>query len=467
MVFSSPTFLFLFLPLFLAGYYLFPPKTRPLWILAGSWIFYGWWRLDFLGLLILSSFGAAFIGKRIHHAPSQLRRRMWMVCGVTLALGVLGYFKYFNFGVHVVSQVLQGLGRRELSVWSVVLPVGISFYIFQIISYLVDVYRGTAPVGRSYVDVMAYISLFPQLVAGPIVRYSDIADQLVQRTHSWKRFDRGARRFMIGLARKVLIADALAPMADVAFNTANPGFVLAWIGLSAYALQIYFDFAAYSDMAIGLGEMMGFTFPENFNTPYHSQSITEFWRRWHMTLSRWLRDYLYIPLGGSRHGSIRTLNNLFLVMLLGGLWHGAAGTFILWGAWHGIWLVAERSAELGKSRIRTMAIVLTGWVLFRATSVASAMQYGRALIGLDGIALPPEAVWQLPVSGYAMLIVAGVIALWEPRLMGLGVTSFSIPPWMRWHRGVVPRVIVPGTLFVFSVIRLLAASYSPFLYFQF
>ncbi len=467
MVFSSPTFLFLFLPLFLVGYYIFPPRVRPLWILGGSWLFYGWWRLDFLLLLIFSSFGAAVIGRRIHLEESEQRRRRWTVGGVTVALMVLGYFKYFNFGVDVVSSILRGLGHRGIDAWSVVLPVGISFYIFQIISYLVDVYRRTAPVGRSYVDVMAYISLFPQLIAGPIVRYSDIADQLVTRTHSWQRFDRGTRRFMIGLARKVLIADAIAPIVDVAFSTGNPGFILSWLGLVAYALQIYFDFAAYSDMAIGLGEMMGFSFPENFNTPYHSTSITEFWRRWHMTLSRWLRDYLYIPLGGSRRGTGRTRVNLFLVMVLGGLWHGAAGTFIMWGAWHGFWLVVERGASLGASRIRTLFIVLAGWVLFRATSLAEAIRYGGALVGLDGIAIPLDALWQLPVSGLGMLVLASLITLWEPRFMGMSGKSCAVSFWMRWRRGIVPRAVVPGCLFLLSVLRLLASSYSPFLYFQF
>jgi alginate O-acetyltransferase complex protein AlgI len=344
-VFAGPTFLFLFLPLFIAGYYLLPSRARSPWILLGSWLFYGWWRFDFLALLVGSSLGAGVIGRAIDGASSTRRARALLGLGVAASLGALAYFKYFNFGVESLAGVLNR-GESMLidpdRYWEVVLPVGISFYTFQIISYMVDVYRGTARRADRVVDVAAYVSLFPQLVAGPIVRYSQIADQLTGRVHRWEGFSRGARRFALGLARKVLIADAVAPIADAAFSVADPGTTGAWIGLAAYSVQIYFDFAAYSDMAIGLGLMMGFRFPENFFQPYLSRSITEFWRRWHVTLSQWLRDYLYIPLGGNQRGRTRTLLNLMTVMVLGGLWHGAAWTFVAWGAWHGLWLIVER-----------------------------------------------------------------------------------------------------------------------------
>lgn len=456
MVFSSPTFLFLFLPIFLAGYYLLPSHRRSPWMLAASWLFYGWWRLDFLMLLVASSLAAAVLGRRIAGASSRRRRRRLMAVGVAGALALLGYFKYFNFGVATIASVAAAAGGSAgfaASVWTVVLPVGISFYIFQIISYLVDVYRETAAPGRSVTDIAAYISLFPQLVAGPIVRYSEIAEQLVYREHSWQKFDAGARRFMMGLARKVLIADAVAPIADMVFAHSAPGLAGAWLGLLAYTLQIYFDFSAYSDMAIGLGLMIGFTFPENFAMPYHSRSITEFWRRWHMTLSAWLRDYLYIPLGGSRRGNSRTLVNLMTVMVLGGLWHGAAWTFVLWGMWHGVWLVAERVFSLRPGHLRTMGIVAAGWLLFRAESMESLGVMIRSLTGLQQVSLPPDLLWQLSRGSIAAMIVGVAVAAGEPWI-GRGVRGGA-------RHGLV------GVLFLLGLLRMLAASYSPFLYFQF
>ncbi|TVR74317.1 MAG: MBOAT family protein [Spirochaetaceae bacterium] len=475
MVFSSPLFLFFFLPLFLAGYYIVPERRRSLWIVIGSWLFYGWWRFDFLLLLAGSSLGAVLVGARIGAAAAageQGRARRWMIGGVATALGLLGYFKYFNFGMDSLSAAIVALGGRPPVFPLVILPIGISFYTFQIISYIVDVYRGVTPPGRKALDVVAYVSLFPQLVAGPIVRYSEISNQFLHREHSWEKFSRGAERFMLGLARKVLIADAVAPLVDVVFATSAPGFSAAWIGLLAYTVQIYFDFAAYSDMAIGLGRMMGFAFPENFRMPYHSRSITEFWRRWHMTLSAWLRDYLYLPLGGNRRGYRRTLVNLMIVMLLGGLWHGAAWTFVLWGAWHGGWLVLERVRGPSRAensplallaRVRTVFIVMAGWVLFRSDSFGGAATLlwnlsGAALVsGAGTLGIPDTIRWQMSTGSLAAL------------LLGIGLVIFE--PWIARRleegRALPLRPVVLPALFLFSVLRLLAASYSPFLYFQF
>ncbi len=463
MVFASPTFLFLFLPLFFLGYYLVPGRWRSGWILAGSWVFYGWWRIDFLGLLMVASLGAGWVGRRISVSPTATARRRWTATGVVAALGVLGYFKYFNFGVHTVARVVATLGGSAAwasRLWEVVLPVGISFFVFQIISYMVDVYRGTAPEARSITDVAAYVSLFPQLVAGPIVRYSEIADQLRLRTHSWERFSAGARRFALGIVRKVLIADAVAPLVSAVFAAETPGFAASWIGVIAYSVQIYFDFSAYSDMAIGLGAMMGFTFPENFRQPYHSRSITEFWRRWHITLSSWLRDYLYIPLGGSRRGPRRTIVNLMTVMVLGGLWHGAAWTFVFWGAWHGAWLVLERVLRgsrhyrwggLFVPRLYTMLVVMVGWVFFRAESFTQARTLLSGMTGRQGWAMTPAILWQIQPGAIVALVVGLLLAGWEPRVFRDGQA----------------RPIVLTLLFLGAVARLLAASYSPFLYFQF
>ena len=500
MVFSSVTFLFLFLPIFLVVYYALPFRLRSAWILVGSWVFYGWWRLDFLFLLVLAATSGWFAGTRIARARERAPRiaRRWVALGVMIALGVLAYFKYFNFGVETLSALLGSVRGDGIAAWHVVLPIGISFYTFQIISYVVDVYRGNAPVARSFVDVAAYVSLFPQLVAGPIVRYVEIADQLRSREHTWAKFNEGALRFMVGLARKVLIADAVAPIVDAVYASPAPGLIAAWIGVAAYTIQIYFDFAAYSDMAVGMGRMLGFRFPENFDCPYHARSITEFWRRWHMTLSRWLRDYLYIPLGGNRLGPRRTVVNLMTVMALGGLWHGAAWSFVVWGLWHGGWLVAERLAGVrGRARageaagperagvthprrrdardaVRTLArhaatvlIVMLGWVLFRSESFGDALSLYAGLVGAHGLAIPPEIGWQLSTGSLVALAAGWLLVVVEPRMRAAAGTETTPPrPGRAAVWGHVLRFSA-YVVFVASVVRVLASSYSPFLYFQF
>jgi len=470
MVFAGPTFLFYFLPLFFLGYALMPFRWKSGWILFGSWLFYGWWRFDFLLLLVGASLGAGVVGRQIAASATDRGRKRWMIIGVTAALAVLGYFKYFNFGVHSLHRLVAAMGGTVPpadTVWEVVLPVGISFFTFQIISYIVDVYRGRAEPARTIVDVAAYVSLFPQLVAGPIVRYTEIADELRQRTHTWDAFSGGVRRFLLGLVRKVLIADAVAPLVTAVFAADSPGFAAAWVGVLAYTVQIYFDFSAYSDMAIGLGLMMGFHFPENFRRPYHSRSITEFWRRWHITLSSWLRDYLYIPLGGNRLGPRRTMVNLMTVMVLGGLWHGAAWTFVAWGAWHGAWLIAERVVRAGTEestgyhrwnilrRIYTLGVVMTGWVFFRAETFAGAGRILSAMVG--GMAGTPGGAHSgpvLPLSSTGPLVALGV-----------GVVLAAVEP--RIFRDGEKRPVLLAVLTVLAVARLLAASYSPFLYFRF
>ncbi len=478
MVFSSVTFLFLFLPVFLVVYYALPFRYRSGWILAASWTFYGWWRVDFLLLLVFAALVAWLVGGVIarHRDVNQRRARAALAIGVTVAIGVLGYFKYFNFGVDTLSTLLTSVRGRGIDAWNVILPVGISFYTFQVISYLVDVYRGDAPVARGFVDVAAYVSLFPQLVAGPIVRYREISGQLVDRDHRWDQFSCGALRFMVGLARKVLIADAVAPIVDAVYADPAPGMVGAWIGVAAYTVQIYFDFAAYSDMAVGMGRMLGFRFPENFDAPYHSTSITEFWRRWHMTLSRWLRDYLYIPLGGNRRGGSRTIVNLMTVMALGGLWHGAAWSFLLWGVWHGAWLVAERLLRASGGavapasdvlmatarRAATLVVVMAGWVLFRAESLPAAIDVYAAMAGLRGLSVGSTLAWQIDTGALVALVAGWVIVAAEPslvrRLAEWGATARSV--------GLAARLSIYAA-FALSLARVLASSYSPFLYFQF
>ena len=438
MVFSTTLFVFLFLPLFLAGYYALPRRARLAWLLGTSWVFYGWWRLDFLGLLVAASVWTWLLGRRIAGmragpagapagsavlvaagggpAAAQPAARLALAVGVGLNLAVLGYFKYFNFGVDSLNALLGLLGGAPLAAGRVILPAGISFYVFQAISYLVDVYRGDAPAARRLSSLSTYLALFPQLIAGPILRYKDLAGQLLQRSHSFELFGGGAVRFMAGFCKKVLVADTVAPLADAAFSLSRPSLADAWLGVLAYSAQIYFDFSGYSDMAIGLGRMIGFRFMENFDRPYRSRSITEFWRRWHISLSTWLRDYLYIPLGGNRRGAGRTYLNLLTVMLFGGLWHGASWTFVLWGLWHGLLLAAERLRPAAGPRLpvplgvaSTLLAVMAGWVLFRAPDLAGAAAMYAGMLGLHGAAVSDAFAWR--IGGPALAALAAAVAI--------------------------------------------------------
>jgi alginate O-acetyltransferase complex protein AlgI len=479
MVFSSETFLFLFLPVFLIAYYLTPSRYRNATLLAESYLFYGWWRMDFLGLLVLNTIWSYVFSLLIDKYRDTQYSRILCAIGVTGCLLVLGVFKYLNFFIDSFAS-LVGKTPAEIGVhWHLLLPIGVSFYVFHSISYMVDVKRGDAKVSRNIVDFAAFLALFPQLVAGPILRYKDLAPQFAKREHSWELFNAGWTRFLIGLAKKVLIADSVAPLADAMFGVANPTMSESWIGALAYTMQLYFDFAGYSDMAIGLALMMGFKFAENFNLPYISRSITEFWRRWHISLSVWLRDYLYIPLGGNRHGVARMYINLFLVMLLGGLWHGANWTFVLWGVWHGGFLVLER--YLGwpkKSETSNFALPLTflvvviGWVMFRSPNVADAMRMYSGMVGVNGFSIRPEIEWQISHEALAFLAFAIALAIAEPFLRkwdeasaqpiagvqasGVAVASINIV------KALALAVIVTAAL-----MKLAEQSYSPFLYFQF
>jgi alginate O-acetyltransferase complex protein AlgI len=490
MVFSSNVFLFLFLPAFLAAYYLCPNRHRSYMIVAGSYLFYAWWRVDFLLLFIAVTAWNYGIGHGIvARGPGTAAARRWMVAGVTGNLAVLGYFKYANFGVDSFNALLATAGVQPFSWAGVILPIGISFYIFQCISYVVDVHRGDATPPARAVDFAAFVALFPQLIAGPVLRYKDLDGQLRNRTHTVDKFAEGATRFMQGFIKKVFIADSIAPLADASFALSNPTTADAWLGVLAYTAQLYFDFSGYSDMAIGLGLMMGFRFVENFNQPYVSQSITEFWRRWHMSLSAWLRDYLYIGLGGNRHGTVKTYRNLFLTMLLGGLWHGANWTFALWGAFHGALLAIERvlGVKAGAARFRplrwaaTFLLVMLGWVMFRAESVGQAAAMYAAMFRFDGLGLSELYAGGITRLQVATLALAYAVVMWR----GLGQRSsegekgdahdFPEPSGAQAAVALENRVrpqsaayaVTLTALFALSVLKLSAQSYSPFLYFQF
>ena len=476
MVFSSETFLFLFLPLFLALYYLTPFRFRSALILAGSYLFYGWWRFDFLALLILTTIWTYGIGHLVAADPGTRPARVWCGVGVAGCLAVLGVFKYLNFFIDSFA-ALFGTTAAGLDIhWRLILPIGVSFYVFHCISYLVDVYREDARPPRSFFDFAAFIALFPQLVAGPILRFKDLAHQFEHRTHSPQLFADGMARFAVGLGKKVLIADSIAPLADLAFATPDPSAPLAWAGAVAYMLQLYFDFSGYSDMAMGLGLMMGFRFRENFDTPYISASITEFWRRWHISLSVWLRDYLYIPLGGNRISGRRTYVNLLTVMVLGGLWHGANWTFVLWGIWHGGWLAAERGLGWAMrprtaGRVAaTLIVVLVGWVVFRAATVPQAMGFYAGLLGLNGLALAPELAVQITRESLAVLVLGITVAAAEPLLIRAVKERYYVPSGPAGTLAVSDTLVpalATSVIFALSVMRLAEQSFSPFLYFQF
>ena len=476
MVFSSETFLFLFLPLFLALYYLTPFRFRSALILAGSYLFYGWWRFDFLLLLFLTTLWAYGFGHLIFVNRGTRAATRYCTIGVAGCLAVLGVFKYLNFFVDSFAALL-GTDAAGLDIhWRLILPIGVSFYVFHSISYLVDVYRGDAKPPRSFFDFAAFIALFPQLVAGPILRFKDLAHQFEHRTHSAELFADGMARFTVGLGKKVLIADSVAPLADLAFATPDPTAPVAWLGAIAYMLQLYFDFSGYSDMAVGLGKMMGFRFHDNFDAPYTSASITEFWRRWHISLSVWLRDYLYIPLGGNRFGEGRTYVNLMTVMVLGGLWHGANWTFVLWGVWHGGWLAYERWSGLARAPKtalhvgRTLLVVLIGWVAFRAPDFTAALSYYGAMLGANGLALPVEMALQITRESLVIGGLAILLAGAEPRLRGMVVQRYYVahgPAGTLTAVGTLVPALVTTLIFALCLMRLAEQSFSPFLYFQF
>ena len=461
MVFSSNIFLFAFLPLFLACYYLTPWRARSALILTFSWAFYAWWRPDFLALLVgvtAISYGCALA---IGASSEQVQRYRLLSAGVTLNLLALAYFKYANFGVETLNTALLALGFNAVAFTHVLLPIGLSFYIFHAISYLVDIYRREAPPARNFVDFAAFIALFPHLVAGPVLRYHLLAEQFRSRVHSIGNFSRGCVVFMVGFCKKVLVADSVAPLVDAAFSAPVPTLADAWLGAAAYTIQLFFDFSGYTDMAIGLALMIGFVFPENFNDPYVSRSITEFWKRWHMSLSNWLREYLYVSLGGNRKGLWRTYVNLFLTMLLGGLWHGANWTFVLWGAWHGGVLILERywQQRWGKPIlpewlrvIKTMLLVIFGWVLFRAADLAGAGRMFAGMVGAHGIAFSPSVAWQVTPDRLMVLLI--------------GVLLVYAMPWLKRQGGAHLRYLLLP-LFLWAVATLSAQSFTPFLYFQF
>ena len=475
MVFSSNIFLFFFLPIFLMAYFITPQKFRNYTLLLFSLVFYAYGAPDFVFLLVGECILNYFIVKAMGRCRDDVHpistKKGLCALSVIMALGLLLYFKYANFFVENLNSIL-GWAHHEPVAWmKVALPIGISFFTFQSITYTLDVYRGVTPPSKKLTDYVLYIMMFPQLIAGPIVNYNSVAAQLVVRTSTMEDRVIGFYRFIIGLGKKVLIANTLAAYADQVFamKYAELATSTAWIGILSYTFQIYFDFSGYSDMAIGLGKMMGFRFPENFNDPYTSRSVTEFWKRWHMTLGNFIMNYLYIPLGGNRKGKGRMYFNLWLCFLLSGLWHGASWTFVLWGAFHGFFICADKLflkdllKKMGKwpSVIFTFFVVNMGWVLFRADSAADAGGFYQALFAFRGgeTLLSDTMFW----FTFALAIVFSFLTLFKggQKLQDTVFSDHYSQP-LSWTMFTVCLVLL-----VLSAGSLCVSDFNPFIYFRF
>jgi alginate O-acetyltransferase complex protein AlgI len=464
MVFSSLEFLLRFLPAVLALYFVLPGRFKNPFLLASSLVFYAWGEPVYVGLMIGSCIVNYVLGLAIDRYRGKPGAKVALISALAVNLALLATFKYADLLIETVNGLLGSRITRP----GLPLPIGISFYTFQALSYTIDVYRERAPVQRNPVALATYIALFPQLVAGPIVRYPKIAGELEERHHSIDLFAEGAYRFVLGLGKKVLLANNIGPIWTVATGTATPSVLLSWLGIVAFALQIYFDFAGYSDMAIGLGRMLGFHLPENFDFPYLSQSVTEFWRRWHMSLGQWFRDYVYIPLGGNRVAQPRWIANILIVWSLTGLWHGASWHFAAWGLYFGLLLLAERrflGQLLGRlpriaRHVYTMGVVLVGWILFALDSVASIGHYLGQMLGLRGIDLyNAEALYILESNAILLLIAL------------LGAVPIARALYARLiKRSIVRTVAVPAftvAVLTVSIAYLVDSSFNPFLYFRF
>ncbi len=465
MVFSSILFMFIYLPVVLAVYYIAPVKWRNPVLFIANLVFYGWGEPVYIFLMLFSITVNYVNGILIDkHRADDKKAKAILALNVVINLALLGFFKYYDLIVGTLSL----LPFIDIAPLGLTLPIGISFYTFQTMSYPIDVYRGDASVQKNYISFGTFVALFPQLIAGPIVRYKDVATQLDYRPKSIDQFASGVQRFVIGLGKKTLIANSLGSLWDVysSMGASELTFLGSWLGIAAFSLQLYFDFSGYSDMAIGLGRMLGFEFKENFNYPYISQSITEFWRRWHISLGTWFRDYVYIPLGGNRCGIKRQLFNICVVWALTGIWHGANWTFMLWGLYYALFLVLEKVFLLKSMEkwppifrhIYTLVIVMTGWVIFQLDSLAEVGVYVSAMFGFGKAGGSTSAdIYYL--STYALTFIVAIFAC-TPA----GKSIFAKLP--ERVRAVAAPVLIVLVLVV-STAYMVDATYSPFLYFRF
>ena len=483
MVFSSPIFLFGFLPIALITYYLSSKKIRNIVLLLMSLFFYAWGEVFYIGVMITSIISNYIIGKLIYNSWKNFNTRnfpqIYLIIGILVNIGLLISFKYANFIVFNINGLFSIVNISPFVLCPIHLPLGISFFTFQAISYIVDVYRKEVPAQMNIYNLALFISLFPQLIAGPIVRYNNVLFQITDRCHSLELFSSGAQRFIIGLAKKMVIANPLGEIADNVFALSGNSLTmpLAWIGIVSYTLQIYFDFSGYSDMAIGLGRMFGFQFRENFNYPYIARSLREFWRRWHISLSSWFKDYVYIPLGGSRVSTIRVYCNLIIVFLLTGIWHGASWNFVVWGLFHGFFLASEHkgfSIILERTwqpiqHLYTILVIIVSWVLFRADTLTQALEYFKAMTNI--------ANWHTTTFQFAQIRSNESIYVFA---MGL---FFSMPiyRWLKKYLNYhsennvikkiylinIPRLMFYCLLLMLSILKISSSTYNPFIYFRF
>lgn len=473
MVFSSSVFLFYFLPIFLLLYYVINAKYKNLTALIFSVFFYAWGAPELVYMVLGSLLVDYFIVKAL--SKSDKNKRLLLLGSVILNIGMLVYFKYANFLVDNVNSIITSFGGSPAKWTEVVLPIGISFFTFQKLSYTVDVYRGDSKSLKSFVDYAMYILLFPQLIAGPIVRYNEIENQITDRSanETWDNRFAGFFRFIIGLSKKLLIANVLGAKVDEIFSleTAQISTSQAWIGIVAYSFQIYYDFSGYSDMAIGIGNMIGFKFPENFNNPYISTNITEFWKRWHMTLSRWMRDYLYIPLGGSRVNSkARLFFNLWIVFFISGLWHGAAWNFAVWGIFHGVFLILDRlflikfTEKIGKypSIILTYFITLIGWVIFRSETLTYAFEFMEKMFSFTSA----DSFVYFDYKFWTFLFIGLGFAFITMFKSGLKLEKLVFYTDIK-KSGVIPVMIISVILLFFCACTISLGGFNPFIYFRF
>lgn len=465
MVFSSITFLFYFLPIVLAIYYIAPKKYRNLILLISSLLFYFFGEPKYGIIMVISIISIYFHGIWIEKAKNTKYKKIPLISGVFISIAVLFYFKYFDFLIENINLWLD----KKIDLFGIILPIGISFYTFQMISYMVDVYRGDAKVQKNFVKLATYISLFPQLIAGPIIRYTTIEEQLENRTYSFEKFSLGIRRFVIGLSKKVLIANILGELVKV-FGTYNDGTVLFyWLYAIANMLQIYFDFSGYSDMAIGLGKMLGFEFLENFNYPYIASTITDFWRRWHISLSTFFRDYVYIPLGGNRVSKIKWIRNLLVVWFLTGLWHGAAWNFIIWGLLFGVLLILEKTIfkniiekipQIIK-HIFVLLIVMISFVIFSGNKMEDIIMQILGLFGI-GTAGVVSTVSIHYLKSYLIILLVGIIGSTPLIKKVAEKLENKFPKIIN-----IAEILLITELLILCTSYIIDGSFNPFLYFRF
>lgn len=483
MVFSSPIFLFGFLPIILFAYYLSPRTIKNFVLLLASLIFYAWGEVFYVGVMITSIISNYVFGKLIYGALQRNKQdtsaKIYITLGVIVNIGLLISFKYANFITDNVNVIFALFEISPIELQPVHLPLGISFFTFQAISYIVDVYRKEVRAQNNIFNLALYISLFPQLIAGPIVRYHDVSSQITDRSHSIELFASGVQRFIFGLAKKMLLANPLGEVADNVFALSNNDLTmpLAWLGIIAYSLQIFYDFSGYSDMAIGLGRMFGFRFLENFNYPYTAKSLREFWRRWHISLSTWFKDYVYIPMGGGRVSTFKVYRNLFTVFLLTGIWHGASWNFIVWGLFHGCFLACE---HMGFSNILSRAwkpvqhlylllVVIFSWVFFRADTLSGALDYISVMLDLNSLMTTDFQFSHLTSNEFPYAFLAGLVFIfpvydWLKHSLN---QSFNNSTAKTVSFIYTPKLILLTFLLYTCVLKVAASTYNPFIYFRF